>query len=112
MFGETGWEFELVNGTNSTYDGVFTGHVYPVGIDPVSIPSILLIIYFLSLNIFPKTWSQGWHGADNYLIFTNSYKMKMSVILGVMQVGYCFTQTFVENIEERINKSIILNNIK
>jgi len=60
----SGWEFQVINGTNNSFIGEFTGHVYPVGLDP------------------------GWHGADNQLIFVNSYKMKMSVIFGVIQVGF------------------------
>jgi V-type H+-transporting ATPase subunit a len=32
----------------------------------------------------------SWHGAENYLIFTNSYKMKMAVIFGVVHVCNSF----------------------
>jgi V-type H+-transporting ATPase subunit a len=67
-------------------------------------------IFSLSLRIFPSGWkwpsdfgsgpvealSTGrtyfmgldpeWHGSDNILIFTNSLKMKMSVVMGVIHV--------------------------
>lgn len=54
----SGWDFP-VNGTVAT----FNGNTYPFGLDP------------------------GWHGASNALIFTNSYKMKMSIVIGVIHVG-------------------------
>ena len=54
----SGWDFPA----NATR-GVPNGHTYPMGIDP------------------------GWHGAENALLFTNSYKMKMSIVLGVIHVG-------------------------
>lgn len=54
---QSGWNF--VPGIK---DGVANGSVYPFGLDP------------------------GWHSAGNGLIFTNSYKMKLSIILGVSHV--------------------------
>ena len=54
----SGWDFS----TNGTV-GTFNGHTYLFGLDP------------------------GWHGASNALIFTNSYKMKMSIVIGVIHVS-------------------------
>jgi V-type H+-transporting ATPase subunit a len=57
---ESGWTFP---GSNDTIViGIDNGHRYPFGLDP------------------------GWHGAVNGLVFTNSYKMKMSIVLGVIHV--------------------------
>jgi V-type H+-transporting ATPase subunit a len=60
-FWKSGWDFKRVD---SVAVGVPNGHVYPFGIDP------------------------AWHAADNGLVFTNSLKMKMSVILGVIHVRW------------------------
>ena len=57
----TGWEWPQVVG-NSTVQAIPNGHTYPFGVDPT------------------------WHGAENALVFINSYKMKMSIILGVIHV--------------------------
>lgn len=58
---QNGWEWP--ENANGTVNAISTGHVYPFGIDP------------------------AWNGADNSLIFTNSLKMKMSIIIGVIHVS-------------------------
>ncbi|KAG0201473.1 H(+)-transporting V0 sector ATPase subunit a [Mortierella sp. NVP41] len=63
---QSGWHFNIPE----DYDGKTilvaepTGHIYPFGID------------------------YAWHGTENYLLFTNSYKMKMSVIMGVIHMSF------------------------
>jgi len=58
---QSGWTF-----TGGTGVGVDNGHTYLFGLDP------------------------AWHDASNGLVFANSYKMKMSVVLGVIHVGHHF----------------------
>ncbi|GAA98242.1 uncharacterized protein L969DRAFT_85810 [Mixia osmundae IAM 14324] len=60
VIGKSGWSFPA--GESVTAES--TGTVYPFGLDP------------------------AWHGADNALIFTNSLKMKMSIILGVIHMSF------------------------
>ncbi|RDB24228.1 V-type proton ATPase subunit a [Hypsizygus marmoreus] len=58
----SGWTFPENN--SSTVVGVDNGHTYPFGLDP------------------------SWHGSDNALVFSNSYKMKMSIVLGVIHMTF------------------------
>lgn len=59
----SGWDFPEPESNGASY-AVSNGHMYPFGVDP------------------------AWHGADNGLVFTNSYKMKMSIVLGVIHMTF------------------------
>ncbi|KAG0055134.1 H(+)-transporting V0 sector ATPase subunit a [Gryganskiella cystojenkinii] len=65
-FFQSGWVFNIPE----DYDGKTTIVAQPNG------------------NIYPFGIDYAWHGTENYLLFTNSYKMKMSVILGVIHMSF------------------------
>ncbi|KAE9406939.1 H+-ATPase subunit [Gymnopus androsaceus JB14] len=69
----SGWDFPDT-GSNKIV-GVDNGHRYPFGIDP------------------------GWHDADNKLLFLNSYKMKMSIILGVIHMTFALCLQFLNHVK-------------
>ncbi|CAG8440655.1 13588_t:CDS:10 [Ambispora gerdemannii] len=64
ILAKPGFEWDLTNYTRGQLIEANPVGVYPFGVDPT------------------------WHGSDNHLLFTNSYKMKMSIILGVIQMSF------------------------
>ncbi|KAJ2613115.1 H(+)-transporting V0 sector ATPase subunit a [Coemansia sp. RSA 1365] len=81
-FFASGWAWPTDQGGEGvTVEAAKLGHVYPVGIDP------------------------AWHHASNSLLFTNSYKMKMSIVLGVihMTLGICLQVPNALHFKKRIN---------
>ncbi|KAJ2523915.1 H(+)-transporting V0 sector ATPase subunit a [Coemansia sp. RSA 2049] len=78
----SGWQWPSDQGGEGvTVEATKLGHTYPVGIDP------------------------AWHHAGNSLLFTNSYKMKMSIVLGIihMTLGICLQVPNALYFKKRIN---------
>jgi V-type H+-transporting ATPase subunit a len=45
------------------------------------------------IGVYPLGMDPLWHAAENALLFSNSYKMKLSVVLGVIHVPPLYTPT-------------------
>ncbi|KAJ2225634.1 H(+)-transporting V0 sector ATPase subunit a [Coemansia sp. RSA 485] len=78
----SGWRWpDDAGGEGVVVEATKLAHTYPIGIDP------------------------AWHHASNSLLFTNSYKMKMSIVLGVihMTLGICLQVPNALHFKKRIN---------
>ncbi|CAO3653774.1 unnamed protein product [Cunninghamella echinulata] len=61
---DSGFDWPTANNATDTIEGIPNGKTYTIGLDP------------------------AWHGSENFLLFTNPYKMKQAIILGVIHMSF------------------------